>query len=225
MAFLDRHSAPNRGPILLAIGALHAGVIYALATGLAGYVPILDPLGRTVAVNVPLPQPPPDPPDRQRERTKATGAEAAHRGETVFTVQATKVELNDRTEVRVDLGTGDGGAFPPPDPQPSASADPARPPALARPIGRPAQWVTVNDYPTAELSAGHQGVTRFRLSIGADGKVQGCEITESSGFARLDQAACANLRKRARFVAATDAGGAAAPGIYASAVRWEIPKN
>ena len=65
--------------------------------------------------------------------------------------------------------------------------------------------MTVNDYPTAELSAGHEGITRFRLSIGTDGKVQSCEITESSGFPRLDQAACANLKKRARFVAATDA--------------------
>jgi protein TonB len=72
---------------------------------------------------------------------------------------------------------------------------------------------------------GHEGATQFQLGIGTDGKVQSCEVTVSSGHPALDQAACANLRRRARFVAATGPDGAAVPGTYSSVVRWKLPAD
>jgi protein TonB len=47
----------------------------------------------------------------------------------------------------------------------------------------------------------------------------------SSGHAALDQAACAKLRQRGKFVAATGPDGGAVPGSYSSAVRWTLPKD
>lgn len=105
------------------------------------------------------------------------------------------------------------------------TVDPVFPPKLAKPIGKPGLWVTPNDYPAIALRLRQEGVTRFQLNIGTDGKVQSCEITVSSGHAALDDAACANLRRRARFVAATGPDGGAVPGTYASAVRWTLPKD
>lgn len=226
MAYIDRRSSPNRTPILVAIGVIHAGAIYALVTGLAGIVPKLVPDTRTEGASFPLPQPTPErpqpKPDPQAHPLPHPGAgSTATAGSTTTTV-----DLGNRTEVEIGLGGGgEGTAFPLPDPIPSTVPDPVFPPKLAHPIGKPGLWVTPNDYPAADLRAEHEGTTRFRLSIGADGKVQACEVTVSSGFASLDAAACANLRKRAKFVAATDASGAAVPGTYASAVRWTIPKD
>ena len=48
-------------------------------------------------------------------------------------------------------------------------------------------------------------------------------VTGSSGFAALDQIACAKVTARARFDPATDDTGAKVAGRYATTIRWEIP--
>ena len=42
------------------------------------------------------------------------------------------------------------------------------------------------DYPQAAIDAGEQGVARFVLYLGADGRVQRFQLTQSSGYAELD---------------------------------------
>jgi len=69
-----------------------------------------------------------------------------------------------------------------------------------------------------------EGTTRFRLTVNADGRVSDCQITGSSGHADLDEAACKNLTRRARFRPALDANGNPTTGSYSNAVRWQIPK-
>ncbi|MDE2238334.1 MAG: energy transducer TonB [Rhodospirillales bacterium] len=49
------------------------------------------------------------------------------------------------------------------------------------------------DYPQAAIDAGEQGVARFVLRLGADGRVQNFQLTQSSGYADLD----ANVRAAA----------------------------
>ena len=70
-----------------------------------------------------------------------------------------------------------------------------------------------------------EGVTGFRVTIGTDGKVVDCQITKSSGSPDLDEATCANVRRRARFTPATDGEGNPTTGSYANAIRWVIPKD
>jgi protein TonB len=65
--------------------------------------------------------------------------------------------------------------------------------------------------------------TRFRQEIAADGKVQNCTITGSSGYPELDKATCDLITRRARFEAAKDETGARTSGSYTSSVRWELP--
>ncbi|MDE2405626.1 MAG: energy transducer TonB [Sphingomonadales bacterium] len=73
------------------------------------------------------------------------------------------------------------------------------------------------------MRAGHAGITRFRLSIGSDGRVTGCEVVAGSGWPGLDAATCRLVSARARFRPATDEHGAVTGGHYASAIRWVIP--
>lgn len=224
MAYVDNRSNTNRTPIVAAIGLIHAGVIYALVTGLAGVINPADPAPPIYGEQIPLPPiPKPDPriePEPTAEPLPRQTSSAAAEFTPTFTLpeQGFRVEVNDALPELVLPRL-------PAEPLPTPSSEPLVKPKQAAPMGKPGLWVTPNDYPAADLRAEHEGITRFRLTIGADGTVQSCEITASSGYASLDAAACASVRKRARFAAATDASGAAVPGTYASAVRWQIPKN
>lgn len=89
--------------------------------------------------------------------------------------------------------------------------------------GKPALWVTPNDYPASELRLEHEGLTRFRVTVSADGKPLSCSVTASSGWPMLDDTACAKVMSRSAFEPATDETGARAEGSYNGAVRWQIP--
>lgn len=94
----------------------------------------------------------------------------------------------------------------------------------ARPVGKPGAWATAEDYPSLDLTAEHEGVTRFSLSIDTSGRVSGCTVTASSGWPGLDNATCRLIMKRARFSPAMDENGQPTTGAFASAIRWTIPR-
>lgn len=219
----------NRAATIAAVGALHAAAIYALVTGLAGPAWEKITQGRTEGTNIPVPQVPTDPVEQPNtKRPKVADPvirDPAHGGETVLTSDPIVPTTQDPVGPQAGDGTTGTGTGPVADYPVQQTIDPVFPPKLARPIGRPGSWVTTNDYPASSLRMGHEGVTRFQLSIGADGKVQSCEVTISSGHAALDDAACATLRKRGKFVAATGPDGGAVAGTYSSAVRWTLPKD
>ncbi|RYD61660.1 MAG: energy transducer TonB, partial [Verrucomicrobiaceae bacterium] len=81
-------------------------------------------------------------------------------------------------------------------------------------------WAFKNDYPSRALREKIGGTTSFRLTIGADGSISGCEITVSSGHTILDQATCRFLQKRARFTPAKDKYGKATIGKYEGYYQW-----
>ncbi|MEQ1495097.1 MAG: energy transducer TonB, partial [Novosphingobium sp.] len=91
--------------------------------------------------------------------------------------------------------------------------------------GNPGNWATTNDYPSRALREEREGTTGFRVSVGADGRVTSCSVTNSSGSPDLDEATCSNVTRRARFTPATDGEGRPTTGSYTSRVRWVIPKE
>jgi periplasmic protein TonB len=101
----------------------------------------------------------------------------------------------------------------------------ARPPQLSVPLGNPGDWVTTPDYPAIALSDNLQGTVTFRLTIDTRGRVENCEILQSSGTDILDTVACNLISERARFSAATDARGRPTKGTYTNRVRWVLPRN
>lgn len=103
--------------------------------------------------------------------------------------------------------------------QGAAAQDAPRP----TPIDEPASWVKNSDYPMAAIKAGHQGVVGFALHVDASGAVTGCDVTQSSGSAILDEATCGLLSARARFAPAKDAEGKAVAGIFSSKFHWALP--
>ncbi len=219
MAYATQQNPAKRNTTLAAVALLHIGAIYALVTGLAG--------GIFKAHDQPLPsvyypQTTPTKPPEEHVKTKTTPHDT-----TVTTVRplidVTPQDNHIILPPFIPPQTGETGPIIeplPPRPNPSPLYT-AKNPA---PLGKPGGWVTPNDYPTDDLRAEHSGITRFRLSIGVDGRVQSCSITASSGWPGLDNATCAKLSQRGRFTPASDENGAKVTGSYASSVRWEIPE-
>jgi protein TonB len=108
-------------------------------------------------------------------------------------------------------------------PAPSAPPPPAGPTAEAKPRGNPGNWANTNDYPSRALQQEREGTTGFRVTIGVDGRVIDCQVTQSSGHADLDAATCTNVKRRARFDPAVR-NGEKVQGSYSNRVRWQIPK-
>lgn len=222
MAYVQNQNPQRRALTIGAVGVLHAALGYALITGFAATV------YKKIDFLVPTrqwkddPPPPPPPPQPSVEPSKTV--------DTKVTAPRADLDLAPRESTATETGmfplgpigplpgTGDPGPLPPL-PSPSASFTPRG----ATPLGSPGLWVSTDDYPAADLRSEHEGVSRFRVTVGSDGRVQNCEITRSSGFPGLDRAACANVAKRARFKPATDETGAVVGGSYSSAVKWEIP--
>ncbi len=105
----------------------------------------------------------------------------------------------------------------------SAAAQGAAP--LATPLGNPRDWITQDDYPPAAMRIGAQGAVEVRLDIDERGWVAACGVVATSNSSALDDATCALLKRRARFVPQKAASGAAFAGIYLRTVRWSLPDD
>ena len=112
--------------------------------------------------------------------------------------------------------------------QSGPAAPAAIPPAAGTVAIRPTDWppiglFTDDDYPAGALRGEHQGLVRFRLEIGPDGRVSNCTIRSSSGSSSLDERTCRILRTRSRFVPARDSEGHPVPDTRDGEVTWRLP--
>jgi len=224
MAYLNNQSRAQRGPIIVAIGALHAGVIYALITGLGGIIPPVIEQKSFVGEQIPLPKldPPATPEPSPQPQPRDALQPVPRPTETNLLLPRPQPTMApDPGPSTGELG-GDA-ILPLPLPKPLPSTEPTGTASPARPRGSPGLWVTTDDYPPGAIRSEREGVTRFSLSIGSDGKVRNCTIVASSGHSDLDRATCTKLTSRAKFKPATDVGGNPVSGTYAGAVRWKLP--
>jgi len=80
-----------------------------------------------------------------------------------------------------------------------------------------------DDYPASAQSAGAEGTVRATLTIGTDGRVTGCSVTQSSGNTALDSATCNILRRRAKFTPARDSNGnATTDTVTTPSIVWRL---
>jgi protein TonB len=102
-------------------------------------------------------------------------------------------------------------------------AEPTRTVKPARARANLASYVSDEDYPSSAARNEEQGTTRFRLAVGADGRVADCTVTGSSGSSALDSATCRLMKQRARFTPARNSSGDPTSDSVASAIRWVLP--
>ncbi|WP_317629339.1 energy transducer TonB [Sphingomonas nostoxanthinifaciens] len=121
---------------------------------------------------------------------------------------------------------------PPPAPVITPAAPPAPPPPpppvvskAAGAKGDPAQWITNDDYPPAALRENREGVTKISWQINEQGKVENCQVTESSGSPDLDETACRLITRRGKYSPAMDQSGRPMRSTAQRNVRWVVPKE
>lgn len=105
---------------------------------------------------------------------------------------------------------------PPPPPPRSGRMEPARARANL------ASLISNEDYPGEALRNDEQGTVGFRLHVGPDGRVAGCDVTSSSGSASLDSTTCRILTARARFSPARDRRGRPTTDTVSARIVWRI---
>lgn len=125
----------------------------------------------------------------------------------------------------IGMATCLSATFALPSPAEAATPKQKRLPVTATPTGEPGQWVRDDDYPTAAMADGIEGISGFRLDINTEGRPTACTITTSSGSDVLDEATCNLLVARARFTTARDRKGRPVPDTFTSRIVWRIPKE
>lgn len=222
MAYVVENTRRSQTQTFIAVALLHGVAIWAITSGFAsGVVKIIkdpfvaqqwedDEVKITPIAPPPETKPTPKPDNRQI---------VAPRPDIIlgpidpgFSVKPVEIE---------PIRPVDTGPIAPPEVQPSPS--PSFAVRAATPKGSPGGWVSDRDYPTAAIREEREGLTAFRLAIGANGRVTGCEVTRSSGSADLDAATCSKVSARARFIPALGSDGMPTTGNYVGSVRWVLP--
>ena len=176
-------SAPRRTGLFIVVAALHVLIVYGLmvATGIVHQPAFVQPL------------------------------------ETVFIPEATQPEPEPEVKIKPEIEQPVAVDQPPPEVQFEEAVTPPAEvpiPASANAIsgsqqqGAPAKDLkTANrvdpTYPPSSRRAGEQGTVRLKVLVDTNGRPSNVEVSQSSGFARLDEAAIAAVKKW-RFEAATD---------------------
>lgn len=204
----------NRQIALVGVAVLHVILGYAIVSGFAISVvkKIIEPLE---AVNVkeeaPPPDEPPPPPPKEIEIPPYVPPPEV-------SVQSDAPTNSITTQS--NIARPDPPVVAPPAP-PAAPAPPAlAPPSPATAKGR-GNVFSDDDYPSASRAAEEEGVARVSYVVGTDGRVTQCEVVQSSGFKRLDDATCAIIQRRYRFNPATR-DGQPVPERKTQPVRWRL---
>ncbi|WP_373486673.1 energy transducer TonB [Blastomonas sp.] len=222
MAYADQQASGSKFVSITVVALIHIVVIYALVTGLA-YSAVKTVAEKLNVVEVEEEviepdEPPPPPPDQPITPPPVVTPPP------IVRTPPTSAPVITTTRTPPPVFTPTPIAAPPPAPPAPPSPPPAPSKASgASPRGNPASWANVNDYPARALREERAGTTRFRVTIGTDGRVTDCQITGSSGHGDLDEATCRNVTRRARFKPAVDSEGNAITDTYSNAIRWEIP--
>jgi periplasmic protein TonB len=172
------HEVPTR---LVVVIGLHLGALWALINGLHVHVfPVPTP--KTEATVIDTAAPPPEkfiPPD--------------------FTPNPTTTVVEQLPPVIPELVTSD--------PTPPATVDTLPPigpgavatiptPVITNAAVDPRHPLTQPAYPMASIRGNEQGALNLSVLVGIDGRVRDAKVAESSGSARLDQAAVEEAKSR-----------------------------
>jgi protein TonB len=180
----------NRWPGIIFVLVFHAAAIYALVTGLASStVQLLAGNLKAVVtqeeVKVDTPPPPP-PPDFKPPPVVSIAPEVTLDLAVTPPAATTTISVTPPKAAVAPVVT------PPPPPSPATAIS--------------SHAVTQDDYPAISIRLVEQGVVKIKYLIGTGGEVSTCEVTMSSGHPRLDDAACAMVKRKWKYKPATQDG-------------------
>lgn len=187
----------NRTAAIIMVVVIQFALGYAIVTGLA-YNVIKKAAEDLKTFNVeeepPPPEPPPPPPKDMPDLPPPP------------TTPPPLVQMN-APPPTIQIQVAPPPMIPPVAPQPPPPPPAPRKVSAAKAKGSLLGLFSDEDYPASAQAAGAEGTAQASLTIGADGRVSGCNITRSTGNGALDAATCSILRRRAKFSPAIDSNG------------------
>lgn len=227
MAYADQQMSSNRIIALILVALIHIVIGYTLVTGLA-FEAAKKVVERVTTVDVDEPPPPepeeePPPPEPQPQDTAPPPPVAPPPPINVSTTPPpirTQTNIPPRAPVS-PIALPPAPAGPPPAPPP-----PPPPPSQARGV-RPdnqARWTRqiIENYPSRAIREEAEGTVGLRVSVGPNGRVASCSVTSSSGSSILDDAACRDITRYARFEPALNDAGDPITGSWATRIVYQL---
>ncbi len=229
MSYLDQPQTSNRRLIALALAALiHVLLGYAFVTGLATKIvkQIVDPIEAVPIEEKVAEEPPPPPPEQLEEIPVVTPPPIVSVDRppppTTITTETTVVRPTAPPPVVAPPAPVEAPPPPPPPPPPAPKAEPT-PPKLR---GNRLKLITNDDYPEASIRAEEEGRTFVTYDVNAEGRVENCQVTRSSGSRRLDEATCTLITRRFRYDPGKDADGRPVRvSGFQDSVTWRLPRE
>lgn len=219
MAYADRNQGSSRIVAIIIVALVHAVLGYVLITGLAYNVvkKVAEDLNTFDVEEEPPPpeeEPPPPPPDQPMEPPPVVAPPPIVQNPNPPPVSIVTV----RTPPPVFIPTPAAPPAPPPAPPAAPVVSKA---AAAK--GNPGSWVTNDDYPSDAQRREESGRVGVSFSVNAQGRVEGCRVTSSSGSDSLDTTTCRLVTRRGRYSPALDQAGNPIPGGTKSLnFRWVL---
>lgn len=217
MAYAARRTETQRYATIGAVALIHLAAGAVLVNEFASPLYHLIAPPHLATFNVPPPAPPPPQPTASARADSRSIVVDPHVRTEIPPTKGPDITIVDTGPVftgPTDLTSLGNGAD-----TPAQVFTPTNP----SPANDPASWATTLDYPGLSLNLDEHGTTKFRVTVGSDGRVKACEIVVTSGSKRLDQQTCRLVSARARFEPAKDKHGEQVVGTYTNSVRWVLP--
>ena len=135
--------------------------------------------------------------------------------------ETTSVATADENSPELELSTEDGP------PRTSATISIPQPSTdLSRPVQPEGQnrWGRriIENYPSRALRQEIEGTVGISVEVSTDGRVSTCIVTSSSGSPILDEAACSDMQRYARFTPALDRNGKPTTGSWSTRIVYAL---
>lgn len=218
MAYADQSMSGNKIVAIIIVGLIHLLVGYALVTGLA-YSAVQKAIERVTTVNIEEPEPEDEPPPPPPEEIPNVPPPV---------VPPPPIMIN--TAPPPPTRTVDTPQ--PPTPVLPVAVAPAPPPPAPPKVNRSkavspknqSRWASriQENYPSRAVRSGTEGTVGVAVTVGPDGKVSACSVSNSSGSDVLDSAACDGMRRYAQFDPALDEDGRPTSASWSTRIVYRL---
>lgn len=222
MAYADRQDNGTRIVAAVLVAILMAALGYAFVTGLAyQYVKKAAEKLNTFDVAPPPPPPPDEPPPPPPPDQPQTPPPVVSPPPIVANPNPPPAQIQTVTTPppRINLTPI---AAPPAPPAPPAAPPKPNLGAKAKLRSNLGDIFTEDYYPASAKRENIQGRVGVSLSIGANGRVTDCKVTQSSGNGELDSTTCRLAVRSVRYDPAKDTEGKPIDSVLPIAVRWQL---
>lgn len=212
MAYADQEPSGRKIFAIGAVALLHAGVGYALVTGLAynAAKQVYEDL-KTFDVAPDEPEKPEEPPPPPPKVDLPPPPKVTVPPPVVTTNVQTTNTLPPLTQ-----------SAPPAPPAPPAAPPPPAAPKVAQRATQRGGSISDEDYPSSSIRNEEAGTSVATFTIGTDGRVTACNASGASPT--LDAETCKLIIRRFRFKAALDTSGQPIAETKSQRVTWRLPK-